>query len=85
MEALAVRCPQCHIRLCDRTPSGCATGHFRCRCRLELMIEYTAYSEVQLVIVPPELAADVAPFILKRTLDGRGLVTWVDYSARVLK
>lgn len=74
-----VRCPQCGTRLCDRTPSGFAVGHFRCRCALEVIVEYTTYSEVQLVIVPPELSADLAPYVRRKTLDGRGLILWADY------
>jgi hypothetical protein len=86
MDSPAVRCPQCHSRLCDRLPSGHVAGVFKCRgCKLELLLEFTPFSEMQLILCPPELTVDLAPFILKRTLDGRGLMLWSDYLARVLK
>jgi hypothetical protein len=57
----------------------------QCHARLlEVIIECTALSEVQLVIAPPELSADLAPFVVTRLRDGRGLVRWADFSARVL-
>jgi hypothetical protein len=85
MDALAVRCPQCNNRLCDALPGGSVAGHFKCRCRLELLIEYTALSELQLIVVPPELTAALAPVVWKRLTDGRGLVRWADYLACVRK
>lgn len=76
-----VRCPRCNNRLCDRTPSGLAAGHYVCRCKLEVIFECTALSEITLIVVPPELRAMLACSIVRQLSDGRGLVTWEMYKA----
>lgn len=77
-----VRCPNCGNRLCDRTPSGIAAGHYRCKCKLEIIVEYVGMNELQLVVVPPEMQTDLAPVTVRRLTDGRGLVRWEDYKVR---
>ena len=75
-----IKCPQCGNRFCDRTPSGYAAGWYRCRiCKLEMIMELTALSEVTLVVVPPELTADLVSSFVRRLDDGRGLVPWDIY------
>lgn len=82
MTSTQVRCPRCHTRLCDRLPNGLAAGRYVCRCKLELIIEYTWLTEITLIVVPPELQADLAPVTQRYTPDGRGLVLWADYQKR---
>lgn len=79
MRAEQVRCPRCQTRLCDRTPSGFAAGHFVCRCKLELVIEITALAELTLVVISAEKAATLPGTLARKLTDGRGLVTWEIY------
>ena len=75
-QSLQVRCPRCSDRLCDRTPSGLAAGHFRChKCKLEVVLAYTPLTEVILVAMP--VGSQVpSPSLRRRLPDGRLLVPW---------
>jgi len=44
-----------------------------------MIMELTALSEVTLVVVPPELTADLVSSFVRRLDDGRGLVPWDIY------
>jgi hypothetical protein len=60
-------------------------GVFRCQgCKIEVLLEYSPYSELELIVVPAELAVDFAPVIGRRLPNGRALVRWADYKTKGL-